>query len=814
MGWVTVVENLAEPQSAITEEWSDSYIEFLELQYPNGFTCPHRSYLNGGELKVVDYDVVLGDDDRVVLVITPADPISLIATALISIAVSFAVNYVVNKLFPPKKPASAELASAETPTAGTVYSLTVPTNSAKLGDPIPVIYGRVMATPDIASFAYSYFLNNQNIVDVMLCLGNGEFDIHEVYISSTPASQMNPGSFGYVPFAKSAHQETFGNIQWWYHNAGQPIFYENVSTSVEVSGQILTPGQTNSALASTNSSGQLVLPSPLPGGVVIGHYVYPTSALYQRFNKDSHPITAIDASRTVITSSLPWYYAYSLVWNTVGVTKYYYDPSMNELWLYHDGAAISNSLASSNTTGVYMDTITILNDTNEVTTVQGVFIGNGGAGTAEIYRIDPNTFTGVPLIANGTPPTPANSITIVFHVDNTLYVAVPTGGFRFGPYAAAAPDTLTSEIHIDLIMPDGLYWMADDGGLWRNTVELIVEITPINDAGEAIGAATYESIVISEATNTPIRRTYMYVRSVGRYAVSMWRSTASSGRAQDRDAVHWYGLKAVLYSTGRVYGDTTLLTCRFVSSEAVSGDITNRIGVDCTRLLPVGGASSNVADHVRDIVTNTVYGGKRPVGEIDAPALTELRAASKGFNGIFDQKISLWSALEAVMQPTRASPVTDGQLISAVIDAAQTTPKFAFTQSNIVKDSVSYEWSFDQVGDKDGFEVEWRNPVTWVAEYEIYPSSSIDPESVTLMGCTSASIAQAHAKYLWQRRLYNRKTVKFKTELDGHLPQLNDKISVTTDLGGAEDYLVVTVSYPDEFHAELECVKYDARVYS
>lgn len=52
-------------------------------------------------------------------------------------------------------------------------------NLAKLGDPIPVIYGKTRVYPDVAAITFSDFVENDQWLYQLFCIGHGEFNIEE-----------------------------------------------------------------------------------------------------------------------------------------------------------------------------------------------------------------------------------------------------------------------------------------------------------------------------------------------------------------------------------------------------------------------------------------------------------------------------------------------------------------------------------------------------------------------------------------------------------------------------------------------------------
>ena len=246
MGRIVVAANVFEPGERTVHQHSGPFIDWLLAHYPDGFHTPHVASLNLRRLAVEDYDTELGEGDTLALVILPAVPAaafaaigitgfwSYVASAAVGLALSIGINYAINALFGPKASTpQAPRALASTPAAGSVYSLSIPTNLARLGLPIPVCYGRNLVVPDIASQPYSYYSNNEQYVCQIVSLGQGEFDVEQIRFAQSNVDEMQTGVVDYWVYPSSLHQETFGVIQ------GETGILENVYTSPEVSDQEL-----------------------------------------------------------------------------------------------------------------------------------------------------------------------------------------------------------------------------------------------------------------------------------------------------------------------------------------------------------------------------------------------------------------------------------------------------------------------------------------------------------------------------------------------------------------------------------------------
>ena len=91
-----------------------------------------------------------------------------------------------------------------------------------IGNPIPVIYGRHLIYPDFASQPYYRYIDNEQYVYQLHCIGQGEYDVEQIRIEDTPIS-----SFEEI------------TCQIIRPNEKNTLFDEDVITSAEVAGQEL-----------------------------------------------------------------------------------------------------------------------------------------------------------------------------------------------------------------------------------------------------------------------------------------------------------------------------------------------------------------------------------------------------------------------------------------------------------------------------------------------------------------------------------------------------------------------------------------------
>lgn len=149
-----------------------------------------------------------------------------VASAIGSGLISVAGNVLLNAVIPPPKPSVPSLSwggSGNVPAPSPTYTLQSQGNQARLGQPIPVGFGRHLSYPDFATEPYQEYEDNEQVVYQLHVVGQGEYDIEASRIEDTPLSSFEEIETQIVPPG--------GTVT---------LFDPNVVTSPEVSGQELT----------------------------------------------------------------------------------------------------------------------------------------------------------------------------------------------------------------------------------------------------------------------------------------------------------------------------------------------------------------------------------------------------------------------------------------------------------------------------------------------------------------------------------------------------------------------------------------------
>jgi hypothetical protein len=139
---------------------------------------------------------------------------------VLSIALNLAAQVLINAIIPIKAlDVSANSASS-------VYNVALSANSARLNQPIPVIYGRMKTFPDFAAQPYAYYVNNNQYYAALFCIGQGHYTIERVMIDDTNIRNFEDVKYRILPP---------GSLP--------TLVKTNVVTAPEIAGQELKPGR-------------------------------------------------------------------------------------------------------------------------------------------------------------------------------------------------------------------------------------------------------------------------------------------------------------------------------------------------------------------------------------------------------------------------------------------------------------------------------------------------------------------------------------------------------------------------------------------
>ena len=206
-----------------------TFIDFLQHRFPHGFQHPYVVYRREGKerVEVDDFDFKMDPEEVVAILEYPGGPIGpLLAQIAVQFLVSLAITLILNLLFPPPGNGGGGQPSA-------VYSFQARQNQARLGEPIPTIYGRMITYPNIVSQPFYRYVNNQQYLCMILAVGHGWHQLHRVLIENDDMAKLPAGTIDRWMFTPDQHQRKIGIIE------AQTGIWEDVITSPQIAGQRL-----------------------------------------------------------------------------------------------------------------------------------------------------------------------------------------------------------------------------------------------------------------------------------------------------------------------------------------------------------------------------------------------------------------------------------------------------------------------------------------------------------------------------------------------------------------------------------------------
>lgn len=368
-----------------------------------------------------------------------------------------------------------------------------------------------------------------------------------------------------------------------------------------------------------------------------------------------------------------------------------------------------------------------------------------------------------------------------------------TGGFAINP-----ADSEVTYIGIDILLPRGLYYANDAGGLDSRSASWKVEARAIDAEGDPLNDwFTLGSESLTAATTTPQRRTYLYPVAAGRYEVRATRLDGKDTNSRAGHEVRWGEARGYLASSMTFPDNLTLLAIRMRATDNLSQRSSRLINCIVTRKLPVWSADSgwSSAQPTRSIawafadILRASYGAKLPDTRIDLAALAQLDQVWAGrgdqFDGVFDQQVTVWEALTRVARCGRAVPFLQGGIVRLVRDEARLLPVALFSPRNIVKNSLKIQYVMPGEETADAVTVEFFSSRTWKPDevtVSLPGSSSTNPAKLRLFGCTTESHAVREGLYLAAANRYRRRIITLRTELEGLIPTYGDLIAIAHDM--------------------------------
>jgi len=389
-----------------------------------------------------------------------------------------------------------------------------------------------------------------------------------------------------------------------------------------------------------------------------------------------------------------------------------------------------------------------------------------------------------------------------------------TTNFTSG-FTANAAGTEALSLLVDFIFPSGCFW-SWKGEVRAVTVGVEVQTRPVNAAGAPTGPwSTAWSKNYTYAKQSQIRITERIDIPNGRFEVRARRTTTPiNDQPQDprlggSDQIVWSALRAQIDGPNS-FPRVTTIAIRAKASEALQGIMNGQVGVVATRKIPVWNgsafveqASRSIAWAALDMWRNADYGAGLPLDQVDFQSFVAYDQlwASLGhtFDHTFKEPQTLDDALETILKAGRAMPAPVGDRLTIVRDEPRGIPRMMFTDYDIVKDSLTIDYTLADDDIADGIVGEYIDETTFrLAEVSSAPTGTTlaKPARVQLPGVSKRAQAVGLVRFMAGENALRRATVSWTARAEGRLLKRGDLV-------------VLSCEEPETWGQSAEVVAYD-----
>lgn len=366
-----------------------------------------------------------------------------------------------------------------------------------------------------------------------------------------------------------------------------------------------------------------------------------------------------------------------------------------------------------------------------------------------------------------------------------------------GPFVANDADRDTDQLHVDLLLPRGLYYANDEGNTSPHSISVRIEAQQVDDQGSPVGSwALLGERTYTEKTATPQRITERFTVTRGRWQVRVRRTGNKELSTRYANDIQWGGLRAFI-PDDNTFADVTLMAVKMRATNQLSNQASKRFNVIQTAKLPVWNgtawsaptATRNPAWAAADILRNSVYGAGLADSRIDLAKLLSLSStwAARGdnFDAVYDSKRTIWDALSACLRCGRSQPLLVAGVVTFTRDEPVTIVRGMFTPRNIVRGSFELTHLLYEEDSPDSVIVEFLDERTWEQNEVLCSlpgSTEEDPARIRIFGIVGRTHAWREGMYQSAANTYRRTFAALSTEMEGRLLLRGDAVAVAHDL--------------------------------
>ncbi len=746
----------------------------------------------------------------------PADPVTV---AYVVVAAVIAVAAAV--ILAPSIPSVSNKSSRQ---GRSLYEVNAQGNQAKLGDIIPELAGRHRMYPDYLNAPRRYFVDlNTQALDMLLCIGVGEFDIDtaEIRIGETPIDSLG-SSVSYQIFGPGESVAGHPAHRCWY-NAPE------VGASTGSSGLRLRSTSTATYDGGVSASGNTLtftVPDTWEEQMTVNVKLY-------------QPIAVVDGgstveTKTVVTSATITDGDTKTVVTGVNVTR---DPQTNEITAVDQ---VTGDVISGSASDVQTDTITTTTPNRDI--VQGDWTGLAAGDRVRISSDELNgTFiieaiTGADMTLNTLAGDPVTSLAPgnyeaavdvqgatyritaigvnnadmeVLRLDSdgnidagwssfpsvsgsaNISIAEGSTGTWTGPFQACPDDELVSLLEVDFYAANGLGRLNDDGDIKNVSRRINIQWRPV-------GASEWSSVTKTISANTRDQIGWTFSVDLGSSMVPEVRVRRLEPEDTDTkalDKIDWYGMRTEIPGKD-VYQDITSIALTIEGSNTLASQSENQVSIVPIRKLPVREdgawteprATRNIAPWVAHIARDAGWSD----GDINLTELDRLDAVwqSRGdyFDFVTDDDSTVKESINRALTAGFAELTIDRGQIRPVRDEPRgELPQHGYSAQNMLPGSFSRTISLPQPDDADGIDVEYIDGESWtsqVVECRLPGDLGERVEKKKVEGVLDETRAWRIGMRERRKQRYRREAYEFETELDAMNSSYMSHIAITDDVVG------------------------------
>lgn len=384
-----------------------------------------------------------------------------------------------------------------------------------------------------------------------------------------------------------------------------------------------------------------------------------------------------------------------------------------------------------------------------------------------------------------------------------------------GPFPTCGPERRVNRVDIDIIFPQGLCKLDDQGKAKPHSVKISIYARAIDRYGNPLSGWTEDlGETYTASSLTPQRRTKrLEITDPNlqvRWEIKVMRVGAKNKEDnRTMDSVQWGAMRGYIVGEAPLCKTATHYELVMRASEQLSSLSQRKISIVATRKLPswdnpTPTVTRSPARALYDKWTNTVYGDGMPLDRIDVDMLRQMDALCEErgdtFNYVFENRVSSLEADQTIAKSFRAVALQRQGVKTVVRDELCDMPLTLFNPTNIAEKSVTLDYVQITEETTDGVIVEFFNEATWDwQEIECPgpgrtysdPSSSRynpalpvmeNPARLTLNGITNGLQAEREGLYYAYTNALRRQFATWTTELQGALVYYGAPVLLSTTL--------------------------------